>query len=58
MNKVCPLCKGEKVIPAHNGTQGEEQQPCHICKSTGEVYEERQPDSPVIIYKYRGTFAG
>ena len=58
MKRVCPLCKGEKVIPVSNGVDGDDSQPCHVCGSTGEVDEERKPDSPVIIYKYWGEMAG
>lgn len=57
MNKVCPLCKGTKTIPAANGTQGDEHQPCQVCGGEGEVDEQRKPDSPVVIYKYHGTWA-
>ena len=35
MNKVCPLCKGAKTIPAANGTQGDEHQPCQVCGGEG-----------------------
>ena len=58
MNKPCPLCKGEKVIPVSNGVGGDEQQPCTVCGGEGEVDEQRKPDSPVIIYKYWGEMAG
>ena len=58
MNKVCPLCKGTKVIPASNGvTDTDEHQPCQVCGGAGEVDEQKKPDSPVVIYKYHGTWA-
>jgi DnaJ-class molecular chaperone len=57
MNKVCPLCKGAKEIPAHNGVDGDEHQPCQVCGGEGEVDEQKKPDSPVVIYKYHGTWA-
>jgi hypothetical protein len=58
MVKPCPLCKGEKVIPASNGTQGEEHQPCTVCGGYGEVDEQRKSDKPIIIYKPWGIFSG
>lgn len=59
MNKVCPLCQGKKTIPASNGaTDEQDEQPCNVCAAVGEVDEQRKPDSPIIIYKPWGTFAG
>ena len=57
MNKICPLCKGEKIIPVSNGVQGDQQQECTVCGGHGEVDEQKKPDSPVVIYKYHGTWA-
>lgn len=59
MVKICPLCKGQKTIPASNGCEDDtEHQPCTVCGGHGEVDEERKPDSPVIVYKYWGAMAG
>ena len=57
MVKPCPLCKGAKTIPASNGVDGDEHQPCQVCGGVGEVDEQRKPGSPIIIYKYHGTWA-
>ena len=57
MVKPCPLCKGAKEIPVHNGVDGDEHQPCQVCGGEGEVDEQKKPDSPVVIYKYHGTWA-
>lgn len=57
MNKPCPLCKGEKVMPASNGvTDDEEQQPCAVCGGRGEVDE--RPSRKIHIVKYWGEMAG
>ena len=58
MVKSCPLCKGSKVIPVHNGTtDDEEEQPCQVCGGRGEV-DERPSSNRLHIVKYWGEMAG
>ena len=53
MKIKCPVCKGAKVAPLHNGVdpqKGIELHPCWMCDEQGEVIE--YPTEKLQIKKY------